>query len=119
MDEVAGAEGRQVTGLVLNDLVVTALQGVLPAVAEHTVAAVTVEVPSYADAFSGRMGRRIEGAVKMALGAFLQLAARPHDSDPGPTLSPASTRCYLPIASARGWRGVSYRKPPSTGDCHR
>src|ERR1700730_3520513 len=60
MDEVAGTDGRQVTGLVLNDLVVAALQGVLPTVAEHTVAAVTVEVPSYADAFSGRMGRRVD-----------------------------------------------------------
>ena len=57
-DEIAGADGRQVTGLVLNDLVVAALQGVLPAVAEHTVAAVTVEVPSYADAFSGRIDRK-------------------------------------------------------------
>jgi len=45
---------------VLNDQVVAALQGVLPAVAEHTVAAVTVEVPSYADAFSGTIGQRHE-----------------------------------------------------------
>jgi len=107
MDEVAGADGRQVTGLVLNDQVVAALQGVLPAVAEHTVAAVTVEVPSYADAFSGRMGRRIEGAVKMALGAFLQLAARPHDSDPGPTLSPALEGAYeLGRGEAREGRSI-------------
>ncbi|HXO12064.1 MAG TPA: PucR family transcriptional regulator, partial [Mycobacterium sp.] len=91
----------------LNDLVVAALQGVLPAVAEHTVAAVTVEVPSYADAFSGRMGRRIEGAVKMALGAFLQLAARPHDSDPGPTLSPALEGAYeLGRGEARQGRSI-------------
>ncbi len=94
MDEAAGAAGRRVTGLVLNDQVVAALQGVLPAVAEHTVAAVTVEVPSYADAFSGRMGQRIESAVQMALGAFLHLAARSHDSDPGPPLSPALEGAY-------------------------
>jgi PucR C-terminal helix-turn-helix domain len=107
MDDVAEADGRRVTGLVLNDLVVAALQGVLPAVAEHTVAAVTVEVPSYADAFSGRMGRRIEGAVKMALGAFLQLAARPHDSDPGPTLSPALEGAYeLGRGEARQGRSI-------------
>jgi hypothetical protein len=107
MDEVAGADGRRVTGLVLNDLVVAALQGVLPAVAEHTVAAVTVEVPSYADAFSGRMGQRIEGAVRMALGAFLQLAARPHDSDPGPTLSPALEGAYeLGRGEARQGRSI-------------
>jgi hypothetical protein len=94
MDDPTGAEGRRVTGLALNDQVVAALQAVLPAVAERTVAAVTVEVPSYADAFSGRMGQRIESAVQMALGAFLQLAARSHDSDPGPPLSPALEGAY-------------------------
>ena len=106
-DSAAAAEGRQVTGLVLNDQVVAALRGVLPAVAEHTVAAVTVEVPSYADAFSGRMGQRIEGAVQMALGAFLQLAARPHDADPGPTLSPALDGAYqLGRGEARSGRSI-------------
>jgi hypothetical protein len=94
MAEAAEADGRRATGLELNDQVVAALQGVLPAVAEHTVAAVTVEVPSYADAFSGRMGQRIESAVQMALGAFLQLAARSHDSDSGPPLSPALEGAY-------------------------
>src|SRR6476620_6834046 len=93
-DSAAAAEGRQVTGLVLNDQVVAALRGVLPAVAERTVAAVTVEVPSYADAFSGRMGQRIESAVQMALGAFLRLAVRSHDSDPAATLSPALDGAY-------------------------
>ena len=107
MDKVAGDDGRRVTGLVLNDLVVAALRGVLPAVAEHTVAAVTVEVPSYADAFSGRMGPRIESAVQMALGAFLQLAARPHDADPGPTLSPALEGAYeLGRGEARQGRSI-------------
>ena len=107
MNEIAGDDGRQVTGLVLNGLVIAALQGVLPAVAEHTVAAVTVEVPSYADAFSGRMGQRIEGAVQMALSAFLQLAARPHDADPGPTLSPALEGAYeLGRGEARQGRSI-------------
>jgi hypothetical protein len=94
MDDTVGADTRRVTGLVLNDQVVAALQAVLPAVAERTVAAVTIEVPSYADAFSGRMGQRIEGAVQMALGAFLQLAARSYDSDPGPPLAPALEGAY-------------------------
>jgi hypothetical protein len=107
MDEIVGDNGQQITGLVLNGLVVAALQGVLPAVAEHTVAAVTVEVPSYADAFSGRMGQRIEGAVQMALSAFLQLAARPHDADPGPTLSPALEGAYeLGRGEARQGRSI-------------
>ena len=106
-DDSADEAGRQVTGLVLNDVVVAALHGVLPSVAEHTVAAVTVEVPSYADAFSGRMGQRIEGAVQMALGAFLQLAARPHDADPGPTLSPALEGAYeLGRGEARQGRSI-------------
>jgi PucR C-terminal helix-turn-helix domain len=94
MDEAARAEGRRVTGLELNDQVVAALRGVLPSVAERTVAAVTLEVPSYAHAFSGRMGQRIESAVQMALGAFLQLAARSHDPDSGPPLSPALEGAY-------------------------
>jgi hypothetical protein len=107
MDDIVGVDGREGTGLVLNGLVVAALQGVLPAVAEHTVAAVTVEVPSYADAFSGRMGQRIEGAVQMALSAFLQLAARPHDADPGPTLSPALEGAYeLGRGEARQGRSI-------------
>jgi len=107
MDEAPATEGRGVTGLVLNDQVVAALTAVLPAVAEHTVAAVTIEVPSYADAFSGRMGQRIEGAVQMALGAFLQLAARSLDSDPGPTLSPALEGAYeLGRGEARSGRSV-------------
>lgn len=107
MDEATGTAGRGVTDLVLNDQVVAALQGVLPAVAEHTVAAVTVEVPSYADAFSGRMGQRIEGAVQMALGAFLHLAARSQGSDPGPSLSPALDGAYeLGRGEARSGRSV-------------
>jgi hypothetical protein len=107
MDDVADEDGRRVTGLVLNDLVVAALQAVLPAVAEQTVAAVTVEVPSYADAFSGRMGQRIEGAVQMALGAFLQLAARPQDADPGLTLSRALEGAYeLGRGEARQGRSI-------------
>jgi hypothetical protein len=107
MDEALGAVGRRVTGLLLNDEVVAALQAVLPAVAERTVAAVTVEVPSYADAFSGRMGQRIESAVQMALGAFLHLAARSEGSDPGPSLSPALEGAYeLGRGEAREGRSV-------------
>src|SRR3984885_8978994 len=107
MDGTIEVDDRQVAGLVLNDLVVAALRAVLPAVAEHVVAAVTVEVPSYADAFSGRMGQRIEGAVQMALSAFLQLAARPHDADPSPTLSPALEGAYeLGRGEARQGRSI-------------
>ncbi|MDT5149711.1 MAG: hypothetical protein QOI01_1444 [Mycobacterium sp.] len=82
------------TGVELSDEVVAELQAVLPRMAERTVTAVTVEVPSYARAFSGRMGQNIENAVQMALGAFLRLAARAHDSDPAATLSPALDGAY-------------------------
>lgn len=82
------------SGLDLSDEIAAALQGVLPHMAERTVAAVTVEVPSYTDAFSGRMGQNIENAVQMALGAFLRLAVQAHDSDPAATLSPALDGAY-------------------------
>jgi hypothetical protein len=82
------------TGLELSDEVVAELQAILPRMAERTVTAVTVEVPSYARAFSGRMGQSIENAVQMALGAFLRLAVRAHDSDPAATLSPALDGAY-------------------------
>ena len=82
------------TGLDLDKDVVAALQRVLPTVAENTVAAVTVEVPGYAGALTGRMGENIENAVRMALGAFLRLAVRAEDSDPRPRLSPALDGAY-------------------------
>ena len=104
-DSRMGGESRRVSGLALNDQVVAALQAGLPEVAERTVAAVTVEVPSYADAFSGRMGQRIESAVQMALGAFLQLAARSDESDPGPPLS-ACARWRLRTRPRRGTSGT-------------
>ncbi|MCV7419571.1 helix-turn-helix domain-containing protein [Mycobacterium yunnanensis] len=62
--------------------------------AERTVLAVTLEVPSYTRAFSGRMGQTIENAVQMALGAFLRLAVRSHDSDPNATMTPALDGAY-------------------------
>ena len=84
----------RMTGLDLDEDVVAALQAVLPRMAEHTVTAVTLEGPSYTRAFSGRMGQTIENAVQMALGAFLRLAVRSHDSDPAATLSPALDGAY-------------------------
>ena len=96
MSESSGASGPEgrLTSLDLPDEVVEALQAVLPRMAENTVTAVTVEVPSYARAFSGRMGQTIENAVQMALGAFLRLAVRSHDSDPSATLLPALDGAY-------------------------
>jgi len=82
------------TGLDLSDEMAEALRAVLPRMAERTVTAVTVEVPSYARAFSGPMGQTIENAVQMALGAFLRLAVRSHDSDPSASLTPALDGAY-------------------------
>jgi hypothetical protein len=75
--------------------------------AERTVTAVTVEVPSYADAFSGRMGATIENAVQLALGAFLRLATRADDSDPGTSLFPALNGAFdLGRGEARQGRSI-------------
>jgi len=94
-------------GLDLDDEIVEALEGVLPRMAEHTVAAVTAEVPSYADAFDDRMGQNIERAVQLALGAFLRLATRSHGADPGPRLSPALDGAYdLGRGEARNGRSI-------------
>src|SRR3954453_21722291 len=66
----------------------------LPAVAEQTVAAIVVEVPSYADAFSGEMGRTIENAVQLALGGFLELASAGGGEDASTPIQPALDGAY-------------------------
>jgi hypothetical protein len=73
---------------------VEALRAQLPSVAERTVATLTEEVAEYADALSGEMGATIEGAVRMALGGFLRLAAQSRDADPGSPLGPALEGAY-------------------------
>ena len=95
----------RLTGLALAPQVTAALEGVLPRMAEHTVAAVIAEVPAYTDAFSGRMGQNVENAVRAALGAFLRLATRSEESDPAPPLSAALDAAYdLGRGEARGGR---------------
>lgn len=103
MSEAAG----RFTGLELGDEVASALLAVLPRVAERTVAAVTVDVPSYTDAFSGPMGQNIENAVQMALAAFLRLATRSEDADARAQLSPALDGAYeLGRGEARNGRSI-------------
>ncbi|MUL47192.1 PucR family transcriptional regulator [Mycobacterium sp. CBMA293] len=95
------------TGLELGEDVTSALQSVLARTAERTVAAVTVEVPSYTDAFSGPMGQNIETAVQMALGGFLRLATRAEHADVGTQLSPALDGAYeLGRGEARSGRTI-------------
>src|SRR3712207_133698 len=74
--------------------VAAAMQGQLPAVAERTVAAIVVEVPSYTEAFSGVMGRKIENAVQLALGGFLELATANGGADPSRPIGPALEGAY-------------------------
>jgi hypothetical protein len=74
--------------------VATAMRAELPAVAERTVAAIVVEVPSYAEAFQGDMGRAIENAVQLALGGFLQLATTTGGGDASRPIGPALEGAY-------------------------
>ncbi|MGY1594321.1 PucR family transcriptional regulator [Geodermatophilus sp. SYSU D00708] len=74
--------------------VATAMRAELPRVAERTVAAIVVEVPSYAEAFQGDMGRAIENAVQLALGGFLELATAHGGADPSRPIGPALEGAY-------------------------
>lgn len=95
------------SGLDLDPAISARLRAVLPRMAEHTVAAITVEVPSYTDAFSGSMGQNIENAVQMALGAFLRIATRTIDSNPAQQLTPALDGAYeLGRGEARNGRSI-------------
>jgi hypothetical protein len=75
----------------LEPAVLEGLRAQLPVVAEHTVEALTAEVPEYAHAFRGEMGATIQGAVQMALAGFLRLAGQAGDSAP---LGPAREGAY-------------------------
>src|ERR1700739_788804 len=74
--------------------VLDAMWTVLPSVAERTVATVVADVPSYADAFSGRMGDTIERAVQQALAGVLRLTAEGGAPDASPMARPALDAAY-------------------------
>src|SRR5688572_27741322 len=79
----------------------------LPSVAERTVAEIIVEVPSYADAFSGDMGRVIVNAVELALGGFLELATASSGADASTPIRPALQGAYgLGRGEARSGRSM-------------
>lgn len=96
---------RGAAGLELDAEVTDALRDLLPLMAKETVAAIIVEVPSYAGALAGQMGENIQDAVEMALGGFLRLAEQTTGSDPGTPLGPALDAAYaLGRGEARGGR---------------
>jgi PucR-like helix-turn-helix protein len=95
------------TGTVLPGVIAERLRADLPEVAERTVAAIVVEVPSYADAFGGEMGRAIENAVQLALGGFLELATTTGVVDAGTPIDPALEGAYaLGRGEARDGRSM-------------
>jgi hypothetical protein len=93
--------------LSIPDAVAEAMRAELPEVAEQTVAAIVVEVPSYADAFGGGMGRTIENAVQLALGGFLVLASAGAGADASTPIQPALDGAYaLGRGEARSGRSM-------------
>ena len=99
--------GSRFIGLDLEVEVAAALAGVLPRMAERTVAAITAEVPAYTDPFQGRMGQNIENAVQASLGAFLRLATRGGDSTSDPSVVAALDGAYeLGRGEARNGRSI-------------
>ena len=93
--------------LSIPDAVADAMRKELPSVAEQTVAAIVVEVPSYADAFGGEMGRTIENAVQLALGGFLELASAGGGGDASTPIQPALDGAYaLGRGEARSGRSM-------------
>jgi hypothetical protein len=94
LDEVSQATPSGSVGLRIDERVVAVLREQLPAVATHTVAAVTAEVPGYTGALSGPMGQNIEAAVQMALAGFLRLAAGSREADPSTPLGPTMEGAY-------------------------
>jgi hypothetical protein len=95
------------TRIALDPRLLDLLRRRLPDVANHTIAAVTDEVPSYAGAFGGPMGDNIENAVQMALAGFLRLAARGRSADQATPLSPALDGAYaLGRGEARSGRSA-------------
>jgi hypothetical protein len=87
--------------------VVEAMQTDLPAAAQQTVASIVVEVPGYADAFSGDLGRAISNAVELALRGFLDLATASGGVDPSRPIAPALEGAYaLGRGEARSGRSM-------------
>ena len=93
--------------IALPTAVADAMRPELPAIAEAAVAEIIVEVPSYADAFTGHMGEVIRNAVELALGGFLELATARGATDAGMPIQPALAGAYeLGRGEARSGRSM-------------
>ncbi|HET8559735.1 MAG TPA: helix-turn-helix domain-containing protein [Marmoricola sp.] len=87
--------------------VVQALRDALEEVSREAVASIIAEVPGYSRALSGPMGQNIRDAVSLALGVFLDLAARAGGSPRETPLEPALTGAYeLGRGEARSGRSM-------------
>ena len=87
--------------------VADAMRTELSSVAQATVAEIIVEVPSYADAFTGDMGKVIRNAVELALGGFLELATASSGADASTPIRPALDGAYeLGRGEARSGRSM-------------
>ncbi|TCC00410.1 PucR family transcriptional regulator [Micromonospora zingiberis] len=98
---------HQAARLELDQRVARELRDRLPLVAGRTVSAITAEVPSYSGTLTGQMRDKIENAVQIALGTFLQLLERAQGTDPSTPLVPALEAAYaLGSGEARSGRSV-------------
>lgn len=87
--------------------VAAAVRAELGEVAEATVQEIIVEVPSYAEEFTGHMGQVIGNAVQLALAGFLELATVRSGADAGTPIRPALEGAYeLGRGEARSGRSM-------------
>ncbi|WP_224766323.1 PucR family transcriptional regulator [Nocardioides campestrisoli] len=92
-------------GLDLSAQDVEIMRNRLPLVADAAVSAIIAEVPTYANALSGAMGETIRNAVQLALGGFIQLAAR-RSGGARPTAPSMETAYQLGRGEARSGRSM-------------
>ena len=110
--------GQRAAHLNLEAGMAATLRDRLPMVAERTVSAITAEVPDYSGALTGAMRAKIENAVRIALGTFLQLIEGTQAFDPSTPLAPALEAAYaLGSGEARSGRSMdallaAYRVTP-------
>lgn len=87
--------------------VAAAVRAELAVVAEATVQEIIVEVPAYAEEFTGHMGQVIGNAVELALAGFLELATARSGADPSTPIRPALDGAYeLGRGEARSGRSM-------------